>query len=299
MFNILSKPEYFFCPKRVYWRIKFSVLPPQFGMQKINLIWGRSLIANPLQTIGKSLYTYGLYDLPLTEMICRLVRPGDLVIDAGANIGYTSCLMQDCLAGKGELISFEPLPELFEILKQNLSAHKNGEMIHAHNLALSSTSGNAVITLPQNFANNDGVATLQSGAEGKKIEIQTTTLDSLKLVRNVRLLKMDVEGHEYDVLKGATESLKNNIFENILFEDLDGYKKSKTARLLEENGYKVYKLAKHLDGISLQEPDYIQDNSFEPDNFLATKDLDISKSINQKRDWFFYKWAQQLKRKRV
>jgi FkbM family methyltransferase len=216
MLNFMSKPEYFFCPTRVFWRIKFSVLPPKFGMQKIKLIWGRNIIANPSQTIGKSLYTYGLYDLPLTEMICRLVRPGDLVIDAGSNIGYTSCLMQDCLEGNGELISFEPLPELFTILKQNLAERENGEFTQLNNVALSHSSGNAVITLPQNFENNDGIATLQESVVGKKIEIKTTTIDSLNLSRNVRLLKLDVEGHEYEVLRGASESLKK-IFLNIYY----------------------------------------------------------------------------------
>jgi hypothetical protein len=58
-------------------------------------------------------------------------------------------------------------------------------------------------------------------------------------------------------------------------------------------------LCKNLDGISLELPYYSQPNYFEPDNFLATKDLEFSKKINTKRDWMFYKWAQKFKEKRV
>lgn len=268
---------------RVFSRIKYFFLPPESRVQEIKLSWGRMLLANPVHTIGNSLYTFGLYDLALTEMIYRLVRPGDTVIDVGANVGYTTCLMIDCLKQRGEVLSFEPLPELFAILENNVGT-KNMNITKLFNLALSDIEGEATLTLPVDFKNNDGVATLQQTSDGKKIRVKTSTIDALKLTTKVRLIKLDVEGHELAVLKGAEEAIKNDLFEYIIFEDLEGHK-GKTAKFLEDRGYVIYKLVKGFSGLLLKEPTYEHKYSYEPDNFLATKDLSIYDKINTSPEW--------------
>lgn len=293
MLKIFYKPEYFYQPLRLLFRLKYTLFPPAFGMQKLQLSWGRYLTANPMQTIGRSLYTFGLYDLALSEMIYRLVRPGDRVIDVGANVGYTTCLMLDCLQGQGQLMSFEPLPELFSILKENVgtTGERNAEL---KNIALSDHVGEAVLTLPVDFGNNDGIATLQNTAAGKKIKVTTSTLDALNFSYQIRLMKLDVEGHELSVLKGAEESFKKNLFEYIIFEELEGYKNSQAAKFLEERGYKIYKLVKGFSGLSLRDPNFEHYYSYEPDNFLATKDLEICAKINQQKNWKIFSWKPRL-----
>jgi FkbM family methyltransferase len=287
-FKRMYKPEYYYQPLKLIDRLKYKFNPPSDGMQKIKLSWGRDLVANPHQTIGLSLATYGLYDLALSEMILRLVRPGDLVIDGGANVGYTSCLMLDCLKGKGRLLSYEPLPELFEILKENL--RDGSSVAEPYMLALSDKVGSAVITLPNSFNGNDGVATLEGGeVQGKKLTIPTITLDSLNLDVKVRLMKLDVEGHEISVLKGAEKSLDRGIFEYIIYEDLAGAG-GETLKFLESKGFKVYKIVKEFSGLSLKEPNFDINLSYEPDNFLATKDVGIVDKINNHKKWQFFKW---------
>lgn len=293
MLKKFYKPEYFYQPFRLFARIQYFFFPPNFGMQNIRLSWGRNLTANPAQTIGRSLSTFGLYDLALSEMIYRLVRPGDTVIDVGANIGYTTCLMLDCLQGQGQILSFEPLPELFSVLKENVGTTGDG-VAELKNVALSDQVGEAVLTLPVDFGNNDGIATLQKTAEGKKITVPTSTIDALNISHQVRLMKLDVEGHELSVLKGAEESLKKDLFEYIIFEDLEGYK-GKTSKFLEEKGYKIYKLIKGFTGLSLREPEFEHYYSYEPDNFLATKDLKFCDKINQHAEWKIFSWKPNLK----
>ena len=285
------KPEYFYQPSRLIHRLKYKLNPPGSGMQKIKLIWGRELIANPKQTIGFSLATYGLYDLALSEMIFRLVRPGDTVIDGGANVGYTSCLMLDCLKGKGRLLSYEPLPELFEILKKNLD--DGARIAEPYMQALSDKVGSAVITLPNSFNSNDGVATLEGREiQGNKITVPTVTIDSLNLDTRVRLMKLDVEGHELSVLKGAVKSLDRDIFDHIIYEDLAGAG-GETLKFLEERGFHVYKIVKDFSGISLKDPSFEVNSSYEPDNFLATKEAGIVEKINSNKNWDLFKWKKE------
>ena len=287
----LHKPEYFYQPLRLIDRLIYKLNPPDSGMQKIKLIWGRDLIANPQQTIGFSLATYGLYDLALSEMILRLVRPGDTVIDGGANVGYTSCLMLDCLKGKGRLLSYEPLPELFEVLKKNLD--DGNQIAEPYMLALSDKVGSAVITLPSSFNSNDGVATLEGKEiQGNKITVSTVTIDSLNLNAKVRLMKLDVEGHELSVLKGAIKTLDRDVFDYIIYEDLAGAG-GETLKFLESRGFHVYKIVKEFSGISLKDPSFEINLSYEPDNFLATKDTGIVEKINREKHWDLFKWKKE------
>jgi hypothetical protein len=169
------------------------------------------------------------------------------------------------------------------------------EIAQLYKMALSDKSGEAVLTLPSDFNNNDGVATLQEIGDGKKISVQTSTLDSLDLKRQVRLMKIDVEGHELSVLKGAEESFKKNLFEYILFEELSGYKNSQTAKFLEDRGYKILKLVKSFNGLMLVAPELEVNNSYEPDNFLATKDSTIFEKINHKPEWKIFAWKPKTK----
>lgn len=282
----IYKPEYFYQPSRLIRRLGFKFFPPKNEMQFMELAWGRRLMANPHQTIGYSLYTFGLYDLALSEMIFRLVSPGDTVLDVGANVGYTTSLMLDRLSDRGRLFCFEPLPELFKILEKNISA--TGSTISSPQMiALSDREGDALITLPESFSTNDGVATLEPGMKGTSLKIRTNTIDSLGLKTRVKLMKIDVEGHELSVLKGAHNSL--DLFENIIFEDLQGAF-GPTSLFLEARGFMIYKIVKGFSGLTLEAPSFKTLYSYEPDNFLATKDPHIQSLINEKKSWQILGW---------
>lgn len=289
LITFFDKPEYFYRPSNLLRRIKFKFLSRHASIQVIPLCFGYKILSKPKQTIGRSLYTFGLYDLALSECILRIVQEGDSVIDVGANIGYTSLLMQKCLNKKGILYNFEPIPELYEQLQKNLKLNDSGPItITSKQLALSDQSLETTITLPESFGQNDGIATLEKNAIGKKIKIQTKKLDELNIQESVRLMKIDVEGHELSVLKGATNMLKQNQIEFILYEDLNGYKGG-TSEYLESLGYHVYKLVKNFRGLTLESPQTKTYNLFEPENFIATKNTNKIKEINQNIKWKIFK----------
>lgn len=283
----LYKPEYFYRPSQFFRRFKVACFSGDREWVSLPLSWGSEIEINASQTIGRSIRSFGLYDLALSEFIYRVLRKGDSAIDVGANVGYTTKLMGDCLMGTGRIISFEPLPNLFKTLQKNVGQdYLNVEL---KELALSDHTGRATITIPDDFTKNDGIATLESRSDGTKLIINTSRLDDLALTHKIRLMKIDVEGHEMAVLMGALQTLKTCDVDFILYEDL-GLKTNEVNFLLIDAGYKIFKLIKSFTGLKLVAPDYPFAYSYDPDNYVALKDISLVHEINSRPAWKILAW---------
>lgn len=131
-------------------------------------------------------------------------------VDVGANIGVYSIIMAKYF---GRQYAIEANPITFKLLEANLELSRvtNTTLI---NIALSDRQGDATIYLPEN--GNLGWATLDAAHHDlqlRRIAVKSDTLDSVLAtsnadVANVKLIKIDVEGHELSVLKGAVETIK-------------------------------------------------------------------------------------------
>lgn len=140
----------------------------------------------------------------------RFVRPGDTVIDAGANIGFTTSQMLS--AGASRVIALEPVAELFERLRQ-----LNGETVVALNKALASNSGTAPLILSSSHnqgstLNQQMVTLFPSVFDGtsQTINVDLTTIDDIAREHGpFDVWKLDIEGAEVAALRGATQTLKN------------------------------------------------------------------------------------------
>ncbi|GGJ60422.1 FkbM family methyltransferase [Glutamicibacter ardleyensis] len=142
------------------------------------------------------------YEIELLNAIKPFINHNDLVIDVGANIGNHSIFFagtRDC-----NVIAFEPYPTSFQLLLKNIKANKLLTSISARNCAVGRTAGFAKVTSVDE--GNLGATRLGTVGEG---EIIVRTLDSFISSFNaaVKLLKIDVEGMEADVLKGAGQLL--------------------------------------------------------------------------------------------
>jgi FkbM family methyltransferase len=171
---------------------------------------------------------------------------GDHVIDCGANFGaYTKELCQ--LVGKrGKVLSIEPVPETYAILKNNLYRARMHQAIAFHGAA-SDNVGYAKMVIPhyENGVENFYSASLDSHLNGRSIEIHTSTLDVLVSAYALKpsFIKLDVEGHEPSVLRGAMHTIQT--FRPVwLIEVNDGFdagSKGEEVRLWMENqGYRMY-----------------------------------------------------------
>src|SRR5882724_10865694 len=90
MLSRLWKPWFIYRPTQAFKRVFCQWRRPSGGYRSLPVAWGLEVIADPGKTIGHSIWTTGIYDLAVSEVIARLVQPGDTVIDAGANVGYMS-----------------------------------------------------------------------------------------------------------------------------------------------------------------------------------------------------------------
>lgn len=154
------------------------------------------------------------YEPMTTELFKRHAPPGGVVVDVGANIGHFTLVAAKAVGSEGHVYAFEPVPALFAELAENV--HINGldntTLVQA---ALGETE--AVANLYTHRRNPGGHSLSESNVSdgiGEILSVETRTLDQFARERldgrPVRLIKIDVEGSEGAVIKGAQEVLREH-----------------------------------------------------------------------------------------
>ena len=185
--------------------------------------------------IGRSLDLYGEYSPLEVELFAQLVRPGDWVVDAGANIGALTVPLAGMVGPEGLVLAFEPQRPLFHMLCGNLAL--NGiEHVIARCAAVGAREGTiGVPKLDYRLTDNFGALAL---LEGGGTPTPLRTIDGLQLDR-LRLLKIDVEGAELEVLRGASQTIAR--LRPILYVENDRRDKSSALiAALEAMGYRLW-----------------------------------------------------------
>jgi len=279
--RFFNKPEYFFQPRAVVSRLMSRGSPD--GVVIAPLPWGISIEVDPLETIGRSLTHRGMFELAVVEAMFRLIEPGDLVLDVGANIGFMSAAAA-CSHADIEVIAYEPHPELFRRLLRNRDrwvAERPGlkNRIRLVEAAVSEHPGTATLHIPDNFAGNQGIASLVGGNDVSgttALTVATAAIDDIvdQEGRDIGLLKIDIEGHELAAFRGAARALRHGKIRNIVFEDHQGIA-SNAARFLASHGYELYFLSKLPWRPVMCEPAsaaWAASISFDSPNLLATRE---------------------------
>ncbi len=171
--------------------------------------------------IGHSIAKYGVWEATETAWFKSILRSGDCVIDVGANLGWYTIVGARLVGPEGRVLSFEPDPYNFGLLKDNVT--KNGflERCYLFQVALLEQLGVCRLELcPNNLGDHRVRFCLPNeGDENLFVEDQRSTIavkcDSLDAIRRqagledrpTRLLKMDCQGAEIAVLKGASQTL--------------------------------------------------------------------------------------------
>jgi FkbM family methyltransferase len=246
-------------------------------------------MADTAKDLGRSLWEAGIYDIATSEVIARLLHPGDLALDVGANVGFMTVLMGRWAGPDGRVMAFEPHPDLFRLLKENvgLAARSPSATVELHNAAVGEVTGQASLVIPPGFETNDGLASLSATPRDSDtvISVDVVTLDDLLGDRRVSVLKIDVEGHELSVLKGAARLIELHAVRHIVFEEHTG-STSPVCTFLKERGYTLFELGWSLygpelvglDGPSITKP-------YEAPNYLATCDPDDARTLCRSRGW--------------
>ncbi len=165
-----------------------------------------------LDTPLRSLVTIGTYEALETRVFQSLLRPGMVVADIGANIGYYSLISSRAVGAGGMVFSFEPDPRNYGLLARSIQ--KNGYTnILASQIALSDRSGKLTLYADALNAGNSSLGRENIQTELRSFEVETETLDNFILRegkgRKIDIVKMDVQGAEGLVLRGARQVFSN------------------------------------------------------------------------------------------
>lgn len=150
--------------------------------------------------IGRALELYGEWAENEIAFLKALLRPGDRLVDVGANVGTHAVPLARAVGASGRAVAIEPQEEVARLLRWNLASNglSNAEVVHA---AVGRETGTVLFPkLDYSLRRNVGSVAAVEGGDG--VETRRVTLDSLGLDR-CDLLKLDVEGAELEALRGG------------------------------------------------------------------------------------------------
>jgi FkbM family methyltransferase len=160
-----------------------------------------------------NIYT-GLHEFEDMMFLLHLLRPGDIFVDAGANIGSYTILASSVAGAKS--ISFEPVPSTFLHLKNNVAINNIESLVELHNAGVGKEKGRMSFT--SSFDTMNHVVTDSSKANQETIQVDIVTLDDILGNRMPTLIKIDTEGFEMSVLQGTSATLKHEKLLAIIVE---------------------------------------------------------------------------------
>jgi FkbM family methyltransferase len=208
---------------------------------------------NTLYPIEREMLT-GCYEWETIDIINRFVKSGDVCFDVGANVGPLSFALAKRVLPEGRVYSCEPGPFLFQRLLNNIKLNPRYEkFVMPFELGFSDKKEIREWNEDVNNRGNAGFLFQQANQEQL---IELTTLDDFvreRGIRNLNFIKIDVEGMEYEVIKGGINTIER--FKPILYYETGLTEKGFWAehlrgqrvilaieRLLQDLGYRFYKM---------------------------------------------------------
>lgn len=271
-FTGLIKPEYLFRPNQLVHRLTHKI--PDNQTLELTLPWNSRFELKSNDDIGRSIYHLGFYELSLSELIWRAIEKTDSFIDVGTNIGYFTSLALANTNFSGPVISFEPHPELYQAADKNIERTGNSSRVTFHEYALSDQDGEATLFIPLEMETNNGLASLEKPEEGvgSEIKVAIKRLDDLIDQNKKFVIKIDTEGHEAGVLKGATQALTSGALEVVFFEEHAKPNEAETFSILKNHDYEIYRIDRTFWGPKLVDPNAPTNaKKWQPTNYVAIK----------------------------
>ena len=221
----------------VRWQVGSRLVP---GDVIFNWIRNSKIIAYPGETgVTGNIYC-GLHEFSDMAFLLHVLRRDDLFIDVGANSGSYTILASSVIGAK--VYCFEPIPSTYLRLVNNIRVNNlEGERVVALNIALGDSSGEIDFSSDQDCMNH-------VIADGETTEYKTTVRVSTlneEVKKPPFLIKIDVEGYETSVLKGAQNILKNNELCGVIMElngsgKRYGYDESLILSMMTDCGFEAY-----------------------------------------------------------
>jgi len=199
----------------------------------------------------------GFTEKAFNPILKKILRQGDTFVDVGAEVGFISALAGNIIRKTGKMLVFEPDPRIFPRLKKHLEFTKGNDVPETiiFDKACSDYEGEVTMHLApvfgQSYLHNQKLEN-----KNNLVQIKTVTIDNVikkEGIKNIRLLKMDVEGHEISALRGLKNALSEKMIDYIIIEkntwrlDINYYSPYHLHSFLTHFGYR----GAHWDGKSI------------------------------------------------
>ena len=188
----------------------YEDLGPDLG--RVRLAGGLSVYVDPQDgDISGSLIRRGYWERWTTLSVLSLIRPGDRIVEVGANLGYYTVLMADAVGPAGSVLALEANPRLADLAQRSLALNGLDNRAQVLAQAALDRSGTVSFVTSRTVSGGGHVAVLDQPpfADSEVIEAPAARLDDL-IQGRVHLIRMDAEGSEPFVMTGAERILSDN-----------------------------------------------------------------------------------------
>lgn len=199
---------------------------------------GFALLVRADDLIGRHILLTGRFDRSVVQILLDHARPGDVLLDVGANIGYvTACFLSRVPGSRA--VCIEPQPGIVDLLAANMAPF--GDRVVLHRVALSDAAGEVRFRIDQA---NRGASRID--ADGEVVVPAMHAGELLAGLPRLDLIKLDVEGHEETVFRAIDVQLARLAPRAILFEDQGAGAAEAIGTLLHRHHYTVFGIDKRL-----------------------------------------------------
>ncbi|SFM70049.1 FkbM family methyltransferase [Marinobacter pelagius] len=181
---------------------------------------------DPNSEIGRYLFYRGSFEEQILRKITEVTRPGDRVLDVGANIGVHSLVFSTLVQEEGQVVAIEPQSKVRKRLMHNIDSNQVSNICV---LGCALGSEECTATIYDVARNNDGAATLKPDDPSKHDKFEHVEVKTFDFVRKTTgldyfdIIKIDVEGAELEVINGLSEIFRTRPPRCLFVECVDSH----------------------------------------------------------------------------
>jgi FkbM family methyltransferase len=172
---------------------------PSMQQYKANLVNGDQMYLDLRENMCHGIFYYGgqPHEYGTEKVFRKVLKHGDVVVDIGANVGYYTRIASKLVGSNGVVLAFEPMPAALRVLQMNCTDLSNAKLF---SLALSDRESDAIFYVRK----SGDMSSLSSDSCAKPIQVKTSTADNVLMnCAKIDFIKIDVEGFELEVIRGA------------------------------------------------------------------------------------------------
>ncbi len=160
------------------------------------------------QTVGMTCLRDREFEPRVERTINDLLEPGDTAVDIGANVGYMTLVMARRVGERGRVTAFEPAPDNLALLERNMALNDYGDRAQVIGAAVGDQAGTLDLSFDPRLPGNASFHYAETNA-ARTVEVPVVTLDETLPGQAPRLIKIDVQGHEMAVFRGAENTIRS------------------------------------------------------------------------------------------